>query len=56
MSISSANQTFPNFSILKSGFCGYHKDLATASLHNMALQEKTMETMRLLHGKRFTSP
>jgi hypothetical protein len=42
MSISSANISLPNFSILKSGFCGYHKDLATARLHKVALQEKTM--------------
>ena len=31
------------FGIHQSGFCGYHKDLATANLHKVALQEKTMD-------------
>jgi hypothetical protein len=42
MSEPSANKHLPIFRIHQSAFCGYHKDLATASQHKVALQEKTM--------------
>jgi hypothetical protein len=37
-----ANKHSPIFGIHQSAFCGYHKDLATASQLKVALQEKTM--------------
>jgi hypothetical protein len=48
MSEPSANKHRTFFSIHQRAFCGYHKDLATASQHKVALQEKTMAANHLI--------